>query len=126
MSMKIAICGFALLLLLTVPCLGERPQAPAVLPDYTNGNGLLRLCQPDEFDPGHYQFTAFCIAYTTGVRRTAEFLSPTRICMPNGATAGQQRDIVIQFLRDHPGRRQEDSVPLVIESLSGAWPCKSN
>ncbi len=45
-------------------------------------------------------------------------------CLPDNATVGQYRDIVVRWLNEHPELRHEQALAAVIISLQEAFPCE--
>lgn len=67
-----------------------------------------------------------CTAYIMGVA-DAMAIGPVvshRACFPNGVTAGQVKDVVLNYLRAQPQRRHNVGVQLVAEALAEAFPCR--
>ena len=46
------------------------------------------------------------------------------VCIPTGANVGQTARIVVQYIDRLPARHHEDFLPLAVEALHNAWPCK--
>lgn len=48
------------------------------------------------------------------------------VCLPeHGSTNAQVALVIVKFLRDHPERLHEDRTALMVDALSGAFPCRS-
>jgi hypothetical protein len=45
-------------------------------------------------------------------------------CADRNVTTGQAADVVIRFLRDHPGVRNNSAASLARVALKEAFPCK--
>lgn len=45
------------------------------------------------------------------------------VCIPEGATVGQARDIVLDFLKQNAWNRHWEASVLAQAALSNAWPC---
>lgn len=93
------------------------------------GNDLQGYCT--DARPGA---DGFCFGYIigaidgliSGVRHTGTGATPADvlgICIPNGVTKGQIRDVVLAFLTDHPEKRHEVAPVLVRGALAAAFPC---
>jgi len=82
-----------------------------------DGNRLLEVCLNRANLDSHF---GDCLGYTSGVADTAQSVT---ICLPQNARRGQVRDIVINYLREHPERRTLSSHVLVQEALVRVWPC---
>ena len=89
------------------------------------GNELHKACQADRPDPEAAAFErGFCMGYISGV---TEALGPPFFCPPEGAvTRNQYRDIVKNYLNQHPERRHKHSTVVILEALSEAFPCKES
>jgi hypothetical protein len=46
------------------------------------------------------------------------------ICIGGQVSARQIADVVVQYLREHPGRRDMDADDLTATALALAFPCK--
>jgi hypothetical protein len=46
------------------------------------------------------------------------------ICPPSGVSNGQKNDMVKKFLNDHPERRHEHKMVLVLEAFAAPFACK--
>ena len=112
--------------------LGAPPSAHA---DYITGNDLYRYCKPAQTDAAKDLKETYCVAYITGVHDGAEASGslltymaerdePFRLmCVPQGVEAGQLRDIVVQYLEDHPADRNLGAGLIVMSALLEAYPC---
>ena len=53
-------------------------------------------------------------------------LSPSnRLCFPDGTTSKQVTATVTQYIDASPARQKETFVPLALEAMRAAYPCKS-
>ena len=89
--------------------------------DDGSGNFWKRYCA-DDFGKG------LCLDYIRGV---AEFHSVAKVrgmepffCIPNGATYGQMKDIVENYMAKHPENTHVAFAALAAIALSEAFPCK--
>ncbi len=91
-----------------------------------NANGLLdgaqlfRDCQADTASG-----QGFCLGYTSGI---ADILvhrpvNGFKVCFVEKVSAGQIKDVVSKWLKDHPERRQYGAPGLVANALAEAYPC---
>jgi hypothetical protein len=80
-----------------------------------SGNDLLAVCQS-----GGGEAWGYCIGYVTGITETS-----SSICVPPETIRAQGRDIVLQYLKNHPETRQLKAADLVLNALKAAWPCPS-
>lgn len=89
------------------------------------GNTLLEACESkDEFQQ------AFCLGYILGVADLdamdgAAFPDRRRSCRAENVTNGQERDVVVKYLKDHPEERHVLAAILVVKAMAKAFPCKS-
>ena len=85
---------------------------------YYSGNSLFDLCKKNE---------EACAIYIDGVNDGffASTIGTNRdlaYCIPAGSTGPQVRDVVVQYLTNHPEERQRLASVLVAEALAHAWP----
>jgi hypothetical protein len=68
-----------------------------------------------------------CFGYITGA---ADALEWARVgtthppCIPEGVQSTQVRDVVVNYLRDHPEQRQLGAEMLILVAMELAWNCK--
>jgi hypothetical protein len=94
------------------------PTAPA---DFT-GNDLLEKCRHDDSikDTG-------CMMFIQGFINGAEAFAPKRyFSVPNEATLGQVRDVVLKYIVDHPAERHQLAGVLITWALHDAFPVKAD
>ena len=96
----------------------------------SRGHGLLEACEAwallssgEMGTPEQHIMFWRCAEYTKGVADTLDATS--MLCLPDGVTNGQQRAVVLKYLRDHPERLHELRSKLVRDALQKAWPCKA-
>ena len=84
-----------------------------------SGNELYSRCIHGPSTP---QYVA-CLAYVEG---TVDALSVDKtICLPEShVTTGQVKDIIVNYLRDHPQNRHNSASLLAAIALNEAFPCK--
>lgn len=91
---------------------------------FYTGNKLSELCSYTDLDP--------CTTYILGVvdGQNAAVTATSRdvaYCIPETASSGQIRDVVLKYLRDHPERRHIIAGTLIANALADAWPqCGGN
>lgn len=102
-------------------------QNPAVIGGSSDilqtGNGLLDTCRSND---SLLQFT--CLAFVKGVVEGSsgalEIGNHTQlICAPDGVTIGQDRDILVKWLVEHPEWRHLSATAAILRSLSSTFPC---
>jgi hypothetical protein len=85
-----------------------------------DGNHLLEDCT----SPGGSDALTACVAYLAGVRDTVDVtqlaFAPRR-CIPQAATTGQVRDVVVRHLRQNPEARHLVAAALIIRAMREAW-----
>jgi hypothetical protein len=84
-----------------------------------SGNRFYEHCQAS----AHPFFQGLCSGYIQGVLDRGGVLGPPDVCMPDGVTAGQAKDVVSRFLQTHPEVRHAHRLGLVMRALREAWPC---
>lgn len=91
-----------------------------------------RLDRSDEFlrlcDHASGDWADLCTGYVAGLNdmlRTAKlsYRADVMICLPRGVTLGQAIDGLLQYLRDHSGKRPTDTAAAYVLSLVHAYPC---
>jgi hypothetical protein len=118
-EMKRAAC-IAIALLLSL----QRTAAAEAV--FQTGNDLLSYCRvPREKESVSL---AFCTGYVIGAAdQISAFQSikgATReICMPEGATISQLRDVVVRYLENNPDARHYAAGSSVLVALHAAFPC---
>jgi hypothetical protein len=82
---------------------------------FVSGNDLLRRMDSQEtFD------RLYALGFVLGVHDT---LGGEVICAPQGATAGQLRDVVRKHLTNNPETRDLGAATIVMVSLAVTYPC---
>lgn len=92
---------------------------------FWTGNDLYEAC-------GRARSPA-CLAYVAGVTDGWSLLEATMVstgqvdkkrwCSPKGASTGQMRDVVGQYLERNPQNRHFSAASLTLEALAQAFPC---
>jgi hypothetical protein len=92
---------------------------------FMSGNDLFDAC-------GSPQRALVCFGYIEGIadamqstRNAGGSLAGVRACLPEDATLGQLKDIVINFLRDHPETRHFTALSITAYAFSAAFPCRT-
>jgi hypothetical protein len=73
--------------------------------------------------------TSLCLGYTMGLSDGLSMLQMNPlgdfkpICIPTKATAGQQRDVIVNYLANNPAIRHHSIGILSIAAWRNAWPC---
>lgn len=85
-----------------------------------SGNDLHNICTTDPASA-----LAYVMGVTDGVRLYSGQLPPGALplCIPNGVTNNQARDITCKFTRDRPELRHLNGPLIVVLALVGAFPC---
>jgi len=114
------------LLLLSLVILAGTSAPPLVSPArayFLDGDELMNHCSvniPDErFDP------AICVTYIMGAYDAYMFQRLVRNqprCAPPTLTAGPLREVVVEYLEDHPDNRGMDASALVWNAIIAEWP----
>ena len=97
------------------------PVSAADFDGYGTGNKLLATCESTIF-----YTVSDCLPYIAGAIDMGELDvtgQPKRWCRGPGVSLGQQKDIIIKYLKDHPERRHFPSGALVWQAMREAFPC---
>lgn len=82
------------------------------------GNGLLEICTDDSmYDSGR------CAGFISGTNLARLDQQGKFYCVPETATNGQIRDVIIAWLKRNPGSRHIRSDALIAVAYAEAWPC---
>jgi Rap1a immunity proteins len=94
-------------------------SSPASASSFKNGNQLLEECS-SQVD------LLFCLGYIDAVNDALDGNSVNgyEACVPNAVTAGQLKDIMVQYLRLNPADRHLIAVGLVADAISNKPPSK--
>ena len=90
---------------------------------FMDGSELLHHCSADvadeQYDP------AVCMAYVMGAHDAFMFHRLVRDqprCTPRTLTARKLREVVVEYLQDHPDMRGMDASALVWNAIIAEWP----
>jgi hypothetical protein len=106
-------------------CLGASANAEEVRGD---GKELLQYCtESSPRDPLGPVKAAWCVGYLLGIddmrRFSATLPHRSTDCMPEGVTMAQMKEIVVNYLQEHPEELRYSSAVLVHNALKHAFPC---
>ncbi|MHC9247754.1 Rap1a/Tai family immunity protein [Aeromonas jandaei] len=90
--------------------------------EFSVGNDLYSICSTKKGDEFYYMNSSECRGYITGV---SDALSGYTFCIPSGVTVGQDVDIVMRYLSEHPESRHINAAELIARALYESFPCKS-
>lgn len=96
---------------------------------FKDGNELYKVCTVKPNDGTYYQANAYCLGYILGVTDTLTTVRMTNsrnYCVPENVTAGQLRDIVVQYLQRTPEKRHLSADFLVISAIDLAFNCSES
>ncbi len=104
----------------------------SLLGDYS-GNDMMEYC--DGTDVGepkqHVVFAGTCFGYLIGIisanetlRESGQLKKPGRVCLAEGVTADQLRQVFLKHMRQHPENWHLPGSVLMLNALKGTWPCK--
>jgi hypothetical protein len=89
--------------------------------DMSSANVTMRGCREVIADSGKdYFLQGVCSGIVVGL----PFASPD-ICAPSEGTPEQAIRVVVKYIDDRPARLNEKFLPLALEALRAAWPCKN-
>lgn len=85
------------------------------------GNELKRNCGDTDVNYG------LCIGFILGVVDGVLIDTPpdSIICIPDGVSFGQMKDIVLKYMNDNPANLHFPGASLVFYALGEAFPCKA-
>ena len=81
------------------------------------GHQLKEVCSAEDLSWNN----GFCSGFIMGAADA--FPASNRICIPEGVTYEQVRDVVRKYLGDHPEKLQKLAHGLVEEAIRKAFPC---
>ena len=86
-----------------------------------DGNKLAELCQATS----NMVFSNFTLGFALGVSTTMPTggRGPTFACIPTAASAVQVRDVLCNYVAQHPEIRHYNASPLAQRAMINAWPC---
>jgi Ssp1 endopeptidase immunity protein Rap1a len=95
----------------------RQPEADAFL----TGNQLYSYCNSELSN-----MRTHCLGYIEGAVDSVPPSSggKTFFCVPKGVEAGQMRDVVVGYLRNHAESRHQLAAYLVLMALQQAYPCR--
>jgi hypothetical protein len=94
---------------------------------FKTGNDLLRECEAGEGRGSSMLMWGTCAGYVIGAADAIGFWTAVEngeSCIPASSQAGQLKDIVVKYLRDHPETRHFEAYALVYVALGQAFNCK--
>ena len=97
----------------------------------STGAGFLRVCNPPDASSEAAHAVQVCIAYVLGVSDGATTLSNQKrtslpYCLTPEADAGHLYAAVFAYIKTNADRADAPTPVLVLEALSGFWPCHPN
>jgi Rap1a immunity proteins len=87
------------------------------------GDDFLAVCQYDHDRPPDV-----CLAYVAGVAGTLALNwadTGQRICIPDSATVRTTLDLVLQYIKDHPEKREQKPIFLVAQITIKKYVCEA-
>jgi hypothetical protein len=113
---------WVLAILVTRAVQGAEPNTP------DDGNKMLRMCASGGSGVESGYCTGRVEGWIDGVHAGQAMsqvrFSDRQVCVPNGATTGQNVAIFVKYLREHPEQRHESPSMLMLYSFTKAYPCK--
>jgi hypothetical protein len=95
---------------------------------FYSGDQLYEVCTAGRGDRGYVDRTYECIAYVTGAvdafNATRE-AARQKSCIPGDVTIKRLRDVTVDYLREHPGERDQSAAKAVFAATREEWPCKA-
>ncbi|MFL5007489.1 MAG: Rap1a/Tai family immunity protein [Microvirga sp.] len=101
-------------------------QAGAAGPDsfFVSGNELHSMCSEAASTNRGVADRTVGLGYVAGVFDYYKMIGGKTVCLPEHATAGQVRDVVCRYVREHPEERHETAAWSVRTALEEAFPCR--
>src|SRR3984893_3116368 len=87
------------------------------------GDDFLAVCQYDNNHPPDV-----CLAYVAGVVGTLALNwadTGQRICIPDSATVKTTLDLVLQYIKDHPEKRNQKTIFLIAQVTIKKYVCEA-
>ncbi|QDZ06400.1 hypothetical protein FPZ24_02020 [Sphingomonas panacisoli] len=90
---------------------------------FYTGNKLYKLCTapPGDSDVG------LCLGLVGGASDMLAAIQGiaggSSVCTSSNVTLGQEKDVVVKYLSDHPEVRDRSAASIVLVALSQAFPC---
>ncbi|HYB10827.1 MAG TPA: Rap1a/Tai family immunity protein [Alphaproteobacteria bacterium] len=96
--------------------------------EFLTGKALLSLCEdktPHGYNPG------ICIGYISGASDQLDGLKGSALpdlnyCLPSTASTGELREVVVNFLKQHPERLDQQASFLIFDALTRAYACAAH
>ena len=90
---------------------------------FENGNELYRHCQNEQAESAEQKDTSagWCLGYILGAYDAVG--KNYAICIPSGVTTGQLKNVVMDWLLNHPEKRDLPAAGLVLDALLEKFPC---
>ena len=110
---------------LIIAC-GFLTMGTPALADFQTGNTLLEKCTTDKNQATYYQDNAFCVGYSVAafdMFDTWQLVTNTKRCVNDGMTQGQIKDVLVSYLRTHPGERHEAASVIALVAFKDAFGC---
>jgi len=108
------------LLILTISSAAKAQKTSDII---NRGDDFLAVCQYDNNRPPDV-----CLAYVAGVAGTLALnWSDTgqRICVPNNATLRTTLDLVLQYIKDNPEKRNQKPIFLIAQVTIKNYVCEA-
>jgi len=96
--------------------------------EFMTGKALLRICEdktPHGYDAG------ICVGYVSGGSDQLDGLKGSALpelnyCLPSTVSTGELRDVVVNYMKRHPERLDQQASFLIFEALTSAFACAAN
>ena len=89
-----------------------------------DGNNFHLRCSSEE-----YTNQGWCLGYTSGISdgiALSKLTDPENfpsLCIPNEATVGQKKDVILDYIERNPADRHIRLALLASSAWNEAWPC---
>jgi hypothetical protein len=109
-----------IVLALTISSVAEAQKTSDII---NSGDDFLAVCQYDNNRPPDV-----CLAYVAGVAGTLALNwsdAGQRICVPENATLRTTLDLVLQYIKDNPEKRNQKPIFLVAQATIKRYVCEA-
>ena len=98
-------------------------ESGAMAAVFENGNELYRHCNNEQAESAEQKDTSvgLCLGYILGAYDAGR--KNYAICIPSGVTTGELKDVVTDWLLNHPEKRDLPAAGLVLNALLEKFPC---
>ncbi|MCU7836092.1 MAG: hypothetical protein KZQ83_12690 [gamma proteobacterium symbiont of Taylorina sp.] len=128
--MKIIFYVLCVFTLVNIVFADEKSTRESHFPQQMTAQKLLTTCSSSYMTSTGRQRQTYCSGFISGVEESTRLqvkaaIAP-KICLPNGKTSSQYRDIYMQYASRKTTELSKPAALVVIEALRDAFPCRLN